>query len=662
MIAEAGHFALVLALCVAFAQGTLPLVGAHLRVTSWIAFSRPAAIAQFLLISLAFGALMHAYVTSDFSLLNVAENSHTAKPMLYKISGVWANHEGSMVLWVLTLSTFGAAVATFGTNLPPTLRARALAVQALISVGFIAFILFTSNPFVRLVPAPINGSGLNPLLQDPGLAFHPPFLYLGYVGLSMAFSFAMAALIEGRVDATWARWVRPWTLAAWIFLTAGITLGSWWAYYELGWGGWWYWDPVENASFMPWLVATALLHSSIVVEKRDTLKGWTIFLAIVAFAFSLLGTFLVRSGILTSVHTFASDPDRGVFILALLIIYIGGAFLLFAIRGPSLRGGGLFQPISREGGLVINNLMLTVAAAAILLGTLYPLILDFAGGGKISVGPPFFNAVFIPLMVPLIAVMAMGPLLPWKRGYMTGVTKRLQTAAAIAGAVLFSTWLLHDRGSALAGLGFALAAWLFGGTLTEVAERIYLFRAPVRESLRRLGGMPRSAWGMTLAHAGLAIVVAGITASSAWKVESVQSMRPGDTVTVAGYDFTFDGARRIPGPNYQAERGTFTVHRDGTFVVVIEPELRNFPVEQRQTTEAGIHSTFFGDIYAVIGMADPTGAFITRLYFNPLVAWMWGGVMIMVAGGLVSLTDRRHRVGAPSRNSGRVNAAASAKA
>ncbi len=660
MIAEIGHFALVLALFVAFVQGTLPLIGAARGIAPWVALARPAAAAQLILIAIAFAALTHAYVTSDFSVYNVAENSHSAKPMIYKISGVWGNHEGSMLLWVLILATFGAAVALFGNNLPPTLRARALAVQALLAVGFLAFILFTSNPFERLLPAPPDGQGLNPLLQDPGLAFHPPFLYLGYVGFSMAFSFAMAALIEGRVDAAWARWVRPWTLVAWSFLTTGIALGSWWAYYELGWGGWWFWDPVENASFMPWLVGTALLHSSIVVEKRDTLKGWTIFLAILAFAFSLLGTFLVRSGILTSVHTFASDPSRGTFILGLLVIYIGGAFALFAWRGPTLKSGGLFRPISREGGLVVNNLILTVATAAVLLGTLYPLLLDALGGGKISVGPPFFNAVFVPLMVPLIAVMAVGPLLPWKRADVGGALQRLTVAMAVAVTVVLATWLVYDRGTLLAGFGMGLAAWLFVGALVEFAGRIQLGRAPFGESLRRLARLPRSAFGMTLAHAGFAIVVAGVTASSAWKTESVQAMRPGDTVSVGGYEYTFEGARRTQGPNYIADRGTFTVRKDGAVFVVLYPEKRSYPVEKNQTTEAAIHPTFLGDLYAVIGDPAGNGAYVTRIYFNPLVAWMWTGVLVMVGGGVVSLTDRRLRIGAPSR--ARVGGAAAAGA
>ena len=649
MIAETGHFALALALIVALVQASLPMVGAARRHAGLMAMARPAAVTQFALIAIAFAALTHAYVTSDFSLINVARNSHSAKPMLYKIAGVWGNHEGSMLLWVLILATFGSAVALFGRNLPPTLAARVLSVQALIAVGFLAFTLFTSNPFDRLDPVPMDGRGLNPLLQDPGLAFHPPFLYLGYVGFSMAFSFAIAALIEGRVDAAWARWVRPWTLAAWSFLTFGIGLGSWWAYYELGWGGWWYWDPVENASFMPWLAGTALLHSCVVVEKRDTLQGWTVFLAIVTFGLSLLGTFIVRSGVLTSVHAFASDPARGVFILVLLVLFIGGSFALFAWRGPALRGVGLFRPISREGGLLINNLILTTAAASVLLGTLYPLFLDAFDAGKVSVGPPFFNAVFVPLMVPMLAVMAVGPFLGWKRGDLAGALSRLKAAAAVIVVVALATWALSG-GPVVAILGITAAAWLAVGTLTEFAGRIALFRTTPAASLARIVHLPRSAWGMTLAHFGLAVAVAGITASSTWRTESIQTLSRGEAVDVAGYTFTFLGARAVQGPNYTATRGVFTVAKDGAAIATLQPETRRYPVEGQETTEAAIRSTFLGDLYAVIG--DPTEdgeAFVTRLYFNPLVPWIWAGVLIVVVGGLVSLSDRRHRVGAPQR-------------
>ncbi len=650
MIVELGHFALVLALAVAVVQATIPLVAASRDGVPGMELARTAALCQFLLIAFAFGALVHAFVVSDFSVRLVVLNSHVLKPLLYKVSGTWGNHEGSMLLWVLILATFGAAVALFGSNLPPALRARALAVQAQIALGFILFILFTSNPFERLDPPAPEGLGLNPLLQDPGLAFHPPFLYVGYVGFSMAFSFSIAALIEGRVDAAWARWVRPWTLAAWTFLTVGIALGSWWAYYELGWGGWWYWDPVENASFMPWLVGTALLHSAIVVEKRDSLKGWTVFLAIVTFSLSLLGTFLVRSGVLTSVHAFAVDPSRGVFILVLLILVIGGSLLLFAWRGPGLSGGGLFQPVSREGGLLLNNLLLSVAAAAVLLGTLYPLMLEAVGGDKVSVGPPFFNAVFIPLMAPLIAAMAVGPLLPWKRGDLAAALKRLWIAA-LAAAAAVAVVVTGEVETTLFGLlGMGLAAWLLVGTLVELADRIKLLRVPPGDSLRRLARLPRSAWGMTLAHAGLAIAIAGMTGAGVWKTESIQVQAPGESVTVAGFAYRFEGAEQVAGPNYSATRGVFTVSRDGRKVATLNAEKRRYPVEQRETTEAAIHPTFWGDLYAVIGDATgEDGAYVTRIYFNPLIAWMWTGIAVMVAGGIVSLTDRRHRVGAPAR-------------
>jgi cytochrome c-type biogenesis protein CcmF len=651
MTVELGLYALALALAVALVQGTLPMLGAARRNAPLMAVADSAALAQFLLIAVSFGCLMHAYVVSDFSVLNVALNSHSAKPMLYKVAGTWGNHEGSMLLWVLILTLFGAAVAAFGRNLPPGLRARALAVQAWIAIGFYLFMLFTSNPFARLQPPAIDGQGLNPLLQDPGLAFHPPFLYLGYVGFSMAFSFAVAALIEGRVDASWARWVRPWTLAAWTFLTCGIALGSWWAYYELGWGGWWFWDPVENASLLPWLSGTALLHSAIVVEKRDALKGWTVFLAIVTFSLSLLGTFLVRSGVLTSVHAFAVDPARGVFILALLVIVIGGSFALFAWRGPQLPAGGLFRPVSREGGLLLNNLLLSAAAASVLLGTLYPLLLEATGGEKVSVGPPFFNAVFLPLMAPLVVAMAVGPLLPWKRADLLPALGRLWFAGAAAlGAAAVGLAFYHGR--SLTGLlGLALAAWLFAGTLIELARRVGLFSTGLGGSLRRAAGLPRATWGMTLAHAGLAVAIAGMTASAVWKEERIQMMKPGDRVEVGGYMLTLLDAEEVPGPNYDALRGRFAVaDEDGEPFTVLTPEKRFYPVEGRDTTEAAIRSTIAGDLYAVIGEPQAGGGFVTRLYFEPLVPWIWGGIGLMVLGGLVSLSDRRHRVGAPARS------------
>ena len=649
MIVEIGHFALILALLVSLVQAGVPLIGAAQGNGPWMAIARPAALLQMAMMATAFAALTYAHVTSDFSVLNVAENSHSLKPMLYKVSGVWGNHEGSMILWVLILAVFGAAVAALGGNLPPSLRARVLAIQGSIAAGFLLFILFTSNPFERLIPAPLDGRDLNPLLQDPGLAFHPPFLYLGYVGFSMAFSFAIAALIEGRVDPAWARWVRPWTLAAWTFLTAGIALGSWWAYYELGWGGWWYWDPVENASFMPWLAGTALLHSAVVVEKREALRGWTVFLAIVTFALSLLGTFLVRSGVLTSVHAFATDPARGVFILALLVFYIGGAFVLYAVRGPALQGGGLFQPMSREGSLLFNNLLLSTAVASVLLGTLYPLFLDAVGGGKVSVGAPFFNAVFVPIMVPLVAAMAVGPLLSWKRGDFKAALKRLEVAYVAVAVVAGLTFYLHPGGPWLAVLGMALAAWLFVGALVELLARLRFFDGALDQVLARLGRQQRSSWGMTIAHMGMAVTIAGITASSAWKHEAIQAMKLGERKAVAGYEFSFDSLERVDGPNYSATRATFTVREQGQVVAVMRPEKRFYPVQGTTTTEAAIRTTVLGDLYAVVG--DPEGsegAVVTRLYFNPLVAWIWAGALFMVLGGVVSLSDRRHRIGAPA--------------
>jgi cytochrome c-type biogenesis protein CcmF len=649
MIAEAGHFALVLALMVALAQAALPMIGARRGDSLLMALAEPAALAQALLVAFAFGALTYSFVVSDFSLQVVASNSNSAIPLLYKISGVWGNHEGSMLLWVLSLAVFGLAVALFGGNLPPAFRARVLSVQAAVAVGFYLFMLLTSNPFARLASPPADGRDLNPLLQDPGLAFHPPMLYLGYVGFSMAFSFAIAALIEGRVDAAWARWVRPWTLAAWCFLTGGIALGSWWAYYELGWGGWWYWDPVENASFMPWLAGTALLHSAIVVEKRDALKGWTVFLAILTFSLSLLGTFLVRSGVLTSVHAFATDPKRGVFILLLLVLVTGGSFALFAWRGPRLADGGLFQPVSREGSLLLNNLLLATAAAAVLLGTLYPLFIDAVGAGKISVGPPFFNAVFIPLAAPMIAVMAVGPFLGWKRAEVAPALARLAGAgfaALAAGAI--ALWLMGLK-EPLGALGLALATWLALGTLAELAERTRLFRAPARESVARFRRIPRASLGMTLAHLGLACAIAGM-AGTAWKEEKIQALHPGETASVGGFTLEFRGARETRGPNYLATEGQFVARQGEREIAVMRPEKRVYSVQGMPTTEAAIRSTLAGDLYVVIGDAEgAAGAYVTRLYFNPLVAWMWIGAMTMILGGALSVSDRRYRVGAPER-------------
>lgn len=649
MIPELGQFALVLALVIALVQSVVPLWGAARGRAALMEVGRTAAYSQFLALTLAFAALTYAHVVSDFSVLNVVENSHTDKPMLYKVAGVWGNHEGSLVLWVFILALFGALVAAFGRNLPPTLRARVLAVQGMIGAGFLVFMVAASNPFIRVDPAPANGHDLNPMLQDPGLAFHPPFLYLGYVGFSLCFSFAAAALIEGRVDAAWARWVRPWTLVAWSALTLGIAMGSWWSYYTLGWGGWWFWDPVENASLMPWLAGTALLHSAIVVEKRDTLKSWTILLAIVTFALSLMGTFLVRSGILTSVHAFASDPTRGIYILILLVLAIGASLLLYAIRAPVLKGGGLFAPISRESSLVLNNLLLSTACLTVFLGTLYPLFLDAVGGGKVSVGPPFYNAVFVPLMVPVVVVMAVGPLMAWKRADLTGVLSRLWVALVVAIIAALAVLWIYGVHPVVALLGMALAGWAIMGAAVDIAERIRLFRLPLGDSLHRARHLPRSAWGTAIAHAGLGVAVAGMVGTSMWTGEAIQVLAPGQSATLDGYVFHLDGVEQLPGPNYVARRATMTVTRDGAPVAVLHPEQRFYPVTRMTTTGAAIRTNWLADLYAVVGEATPDGGYNTRLYHHPLVPWIWVGAVLMMAGGLTSLSDRRLRVGVPRR-------------
>ena len=649
MIPELGHYALVLALALALVQATVPMIGAARRDAAWMAVATPAALGQAAATLLAFLALMYAYVVSDFTVLNVVENSHSAKPMLYKISGVWGNHEGSMVLWVVMLAAFGAMVALFGRALPDSLKARVLGVQGAIGVGFLLFILLTSNPFLRVDPPPLDGRDLNPLLQDPGLAFHPPFLYFGYVGFSMAFSFAVAALIEGRVDAAWARWVRPWTLAAWAGLTVGIALGSWWAYYELGWGGWWFWDPVENASLMPWLAGTALLHSAIVVEKREALKTWTILLAIITFGLSLLGTFLVRSGVLTSVHAFAVDPDRGLFILLLLALAVGGGLALYAIRAPSLKSGGLFAPISREGALILNNLLLSTATLTVLLGTLYPLFLDAIGGGAVSVGPPFFEATVLPILAPLVAAMAIGPLLAWKRGDLAGALGRLGIGGLVVVLVAGAVMAMRGDGPVLAVAGIALGLWAIIGALVELAERVRLFRVPAAASWQRARGLPRSAYGQTMAHAGVGVALLGMIGSTAWETEVIERVRPGDTLTVAGYAVTFDAVERVEGPNYIADRGVLSVTSPGGAAFDLLPERRWYPVAQTQTTEASIRTTWVADLYAVLGQPADDGSWTLRLHHHPLVPWIWLGCILMALGGVVSLADRRLRVGAPAR-------------
>jgi cytochrome c-type biogenesis protein CcmF len=648
MIAELGHFALALALILAFAQTVLPLIGAEQRDARLMATASPLAIGQTLAIAASFGCLVYVYVINDTTVLNVVQNSHSLKPMLYKITGTWGNHEGSLILWVLILALCGFAVAAFGRDLPSTLKARVIGILGLVSVGFLLFILKTSNPFDRIWPPPPDGQGLNPLLQDIGLAMHPPLLYVGYVGYAVTFAFAIAALIEGRVDAAWGRWVRPWSLAAWAFLTLGIALGSWWAYYELGWGGYWFWDPVENASLLPWLIGTALLHSAIVVEKREALKTWTVLLAIIAFGMSLLGTFLVRSGVLNSVHSFANDPERGMFILGLLMFYMGGAFLLFAWRAQIMVPTGIFAPISREGAIVLNNLLVCSITAVVFVGTLWPLFADALFGAKVSVGPPFFNLASFPLVVPLLIAMAAGPLMPWKRAQLWPVLQRLWWACAVAFAAFFIALLLTGH-NVLPAIGFAFAAWTVGAAITDIADRTLLFRTRLGNSWARAKGLPRAAWGAAIAHAGVGIVAAGI-AGMGLAQEKLVAMAPGDTTEMAGYTWRLDGVRDHAGPNYTSRKATITVLQGDRVVHVMEPSRRWFPVGRQHTTEVAIRTNLLYDLYAVIGEEDAaTGKAVVRIHFNLLAPWLWIGSAIMALGGGLSLADRRVRVSAPSR-------------
>ncbi|RYH09804.1 heme lyase CcmF/NrfE family subunit [Tropicimonas sp. IMCC6043] len=648
MIVELGHFALVLAALVALVQMTVPMIGAARRWPGWMAVAEPAAVTQFLLVGVSFAALTYAFVTSDFSLRLVVLNSHTAKPMLYKVSGVWGNHEGSMLLWVLILAIFGACAAVFGANLRPSLKARVLAVQASISVAFYGFILFTSNPFTRLAqPVPMNGEDLNPLLQDPGLAFHPPFLYLGYVGLSMAFSFAIAALIEGRVDAAWGRWVRPWTLAAWLFLTVGIGLGSWWAYYELGWGGFWFWDPVENASFMPWLLATALLHSAIVVEKREALKSWTILLAIMAFGFSLIGTFLVRSGVITSVHAFANDPERGVFILAILAVFMGGALTLYAARASAMEAKGVFAVVSRESALVANNVLLAVSAFVVFVGTIWPLVAEMAFGRKLSVGAPFFDSAFTPFMIALTALLPIGSMLAWKRASLARTMQPLWGVLVLSLAAGALVWVMQTGGSMLAPVGLTLATWVALGVAVDLWSRTG--RGDLLSRLGRLRRLPGADWGKATAHFGLAITFFGIAGLTAWQSEDIRVAQVGETFEHAGYEIELREVREVPGPNYMSTMATMAIHRNGREVSVQHPEKRVYPVAQMPTTEAGIDNGIFRDVYLVIGDPQADGGWAVRTYVKPYANWIWAGCIIMALGGIFSLTDRRYRVAAGAR-------------
>ncbi|MDR7039444.1 cytochrome c-type biogenesis protein CcmF [Methylobacterium sp. BE186] len=653
MLVEVGHFALALALALSLVQAVMPIWAARTGDPALRQVATPAALGAFACVLFAFAALTYAHATSDFSVQNVVENSHTTKPFLYKLSGVWGNHEGSMLLWILILTLFGALVAVAHDSVPPVLRAHTLSVQGLITFVFVLFIITTSNPFTRATPAPLEGNDLNPLLQDVGLAVHPPLLYVGYVGFSITFAFAAAALIEGRIDAVWARAVRPWTLVAWSFLTLGIAMGSYWAYYELGWGGWWFWDPVENASLMPWIAGTALLHSTVVMEKRDALKVWTVLLSILTFSLSLLGTFIVRSGLLTSVHTFATDPTRGVFILGILVLFIGGSLTLFAWRAPLLRQGGLFAPISREGALVMNNLFLVAACATVLVGTLYPLLLEMATGEKISVGPPFFNMTFVPLAVPLLLIVPFGQTLAWKRGDALAAAQRLFAALALALAVGLATLALTWGGPVLAPVGIGLGAYLVVGSALEIITRARGYGSNRTSApgliWRRAIGLPRSAWGTALAHGGVGIVVLGIAAQG-WATEGLATLKPGETLATGPYVATLERVSPRSGPNYEETAAILTVRdRNGNAVGAVDTGKRFYPSRRMTVTESGLLTVGASQVYASLGEVHPDGTIGLRLYYKPLVLLIWLGAVVMALGGAVSLTDRRMRVGAPTR-------------
>jgi cytochrome c-type biogenesis protein CcmF len=649
MIPELGHFAMILALLLAVVQGTLPIIGAANGKREWMAVARPAAFGQAFFVAFAWGCLVYAFVTSDFSVINVATNSNTLLPVEYKVAASWGSHEGSLLLWVLMLAGWGMAVAIFSRHLPEEMVARVLGVMGLVSIGFITFMLVTSDPFDRMFPAAVEGQDLNPLLQDPGMVFHPPLLYMGYVGFSVAFSFAIAALLGGKLDAAWARWSRPWTTVAWCFLTLGIALGSWWAYYELGWGGWWFWDPVENASFVPWLIGTALIHSLAVTEKRGTFKAWTVLLAIFAFSMSLLGTFLVRSGVLTSVHAFATDPARGVFILIFLVLVIGSSLALFAWRAPSIGLGGRFEGLSRESLLLGNNVLLAVATGTVLLGTLYPLFLDALGMGKISVGPPYFDAVFVPVMAPLVFLMGVGPIARWKSAELPDLWTRLKWALAISlilGVSLPFVAVADDperlSWTPMAAFGYWMAAWIAVTTLEMIRRQIR--NAPGSLSAK-LGAQPRGWWGMIFAHLGIAVFIVGVTSVRSYEVERDVKISPGEVITVDEYTFKFNGVKEVDGPNFRAAQGNFTLFHRDRVIDTLEPEKRVFfaRASEMPMTEAAIRSSITGDVYVSLGEPVGDGAWTARIYYKPFVTWIWGGCVLMALGGFVAMSDRRYR-------------------
>ena len=633
MTPELGHFALILAFVISVAQGVLPLVGAQRGNQKWIALARPAAQTQFVLIAISFGCLAQSFLVNDFSVTYVTQHSNTQLPTLYRFAAVWGGHEGSLLLWVLMLAGWGAAVSVASRQLPEIMVARVLAVLGLVSIGLLAFILFTSNPFDRLVPAAAEGGDLNPLLQDPGLIFHPPLLYMGYVGLSVAFAFAIAALISGRLDAAWARWSRPWTTAAWVFLTLGIALGSWWAYYELGWGGWWFWDPVENASFMPWLVATALIHSLAVTEKRGAFKNWTVLLAIAAFSLSLLGTFLVRSGVLTSVHAFATDPRRGVFILVLLAVVVGGSLALFAWRAPKVNAGGSFALLSRETMLLMNNVLLVVASGSVLLGTMYPLLIDALGMGKLSVGPPYFNAVFVPVMVPLLLLMALGPMARWKHADLKAIAVRLRVSMVLAVLAGIALPLLMGAWTPLTAMSSLLAVWITASGVFQIIDRL------------KTGKPSASFWGMHVAHFGIAVFVIGVAMVGGYQEEKDVRMEPGDSVQVGGYGFRLIGVKSAAGPNYRSTMGIVELSKDGQVLKTMYPEKRQYFSSQMPMTEAAIDAGFTRDVYVSLGEPlDNKGAWSVRVYYKPFVDWIWGGCLLMALGGFIAMLDHRYRL------------------
>jgi cytochrome c-type biogenesis protein CcmF len=650
MIPEIGHFALIVALCMALVQGILPTIGAARGIPRWMALARPVAQGQFVFVAIAFACLTYAFIHSDFSVLYVAEHSNSALPMIYRIAGVWGGHEGSLLLWILMLNIWMLAVTVFSRHLPEEMVARVLGVMGLVAVGFLSFILFTSDPFDRLLPAAPDGQDLNPLLQDPGLAIHPPMLYMGYVGFSVAFAFAIAALLGGKLDATWARWSRPWTTVAWMFLTCGIALGSWWSYYELGWGGWWFWDPVENASFMPWLVGTALIHSLAVTEKRGSFKSWTVLLAIFAFSLSLLGTFLVRSGVLTSVHSFASDPKRGLFILIFLVIVVGSSLMLYAWRAPKVGLGGSFAAISRESLLLANNVLFTVAAGSVLLGTLAPLFVDalvavgaLGQSNKISVGAPYFNMVFVPIMVFAVFLMGVGPVAKWKKASVPELATRIRWGAAVAVIVAAITPFLLGHWSWLVSLGILMAFWIIVTVAQDVWQRVKNTHSE-RPWPERFLSLPKSFLGMQLAHLGVAVFILGVTVIGGYETGKDVKMEIGDTVEVGGYTFRFDGVMDTSGPNYEASRGIIKVFKDGLPVMELNPEKRVYRVQQQPTTEAAIDSGFFRHLFVALGEpVGNNGAWSVRVSYKPLVSWIWLGCLMMALGGLLAISDRRYR-------------------